>query len=221
MHDWKKITCYVTLKQHFYTDIQICAKMVPRLLNERTKAVACASVSRHLSYSKLNRTCWKEWLLAMSHGSWDTIYLPNGIALNWIAHLSPWPKKARVFKSKTKVMMIAFVHVHGIAHTELFSQGQTISSCTKNLAASDALSEGEVKRTVENEVMAASSWQCSSSLCLGNLGVSCQKKQPNIKAHMNDQPCWTGEITLLSRSGPMWLLLGSQAQGSLIKGTRF
>ena len=36
-------------------------------------------------------------------------------------------QKARVFKSKTKVMLIAFFDVHGIVHAEFLSQGQTIN----------------------------------------------------------------------------------------------
>ena len=35
-------------------------------------------------------------------------------SLEWMSALSPTTKKARVFKSKTKVMMIAFFGVHGI-----------------------------------------------------------------------------------------------------------
>ena len=38
-----------------------------------------------------------------------------------------------------------------------------ISTSTKNIGTSDVLSEGEKKITVGNEVMAASSLQCSSS----------------------------------------------------------
>ena len=37
------------------------------------------------------------------------------------------PKEARVLKSKTKVILIAFFYVHGIVHAEFFSQGQTIN----------------------------------------------------------------------------------------------
>ena len=36
-------------------------------------------------------------------------------------------QKARVFKSKTKVMLIAFFDVHGIVHAKFLSQGQTIN----------------------------------------------------------------------------------------------
>ena len=36
-------------------------------------------------------------------------------------------KKARVFKSDTKVMLIVFFDVHGIVHAEFLPQGQTIN----------------------------------------------------------------------------------------------
>ena len=41
--------------------------------------------------------------------------------------LSPRLKKAKVFKSKTKVMLIAVSDVHGIVHAEFLPQGQTIN----------------------------------------------------------------------------------------------
>jgi len=51
-----------------------------------------------------------------------------------------------------------FFDVHGIFHTEFLPQGQTINQHFYiNIAKSDALSEGEKKRTVGNKVMAASS----------------------------------------------------------------
>jgi len=40
--------------------------------------------------------------------------------------LSPRPKKVRMFKPKTKVMLIAFFDVHGIVHADFLPQGQTI-----------------------------------------------------------------------------------------------
>ena len=48
-------------------------------------------------------------------------------SLEWNSALSPRPKKARVFNSKTKVMLITFFDVHGIVHTEFLPQGLTIN----------------------------------------------------------------------------------------------
>ena len=48
-------------------------------------------------------------------------------SLEWKSALPPRPKKAWVFKSKTRVMLIAFFDVHGIVHAEFLPQGQTIN----------------------------------------------------------------------------------------------
>ena len=47
-------------------------------------------------------------------------------SLEWKSALSPRPKKARVFKSKTKVMLIAFFDVHKIVYAEFLPKDQTI-----------------------------------------------------------------------------------------------
>ena len=46
-------------------------------------------------------------------------------SLEWKSALSPRPKKAMMFKSKTKMMLIAFFDVHRIAHAEFLPQDQT------------------------------------------------------------------------------------------------
>jgi len=48
-------------------------------------------------------------------------------SLEWMNALSPRPKKVRMLKSKTKVMLIAFFDVHGIVHAEFLPQGHTIN----------------------------------------------------------------------------------------------
>ena len=68
------------------------------------------------------------------------------------------PKHARVFKSKTKVMVITIFDVHGIVHVEFLLQGQAISqNFYKNILQQLMCSVRDKKRTVKNEVMAASS----------------------------------------------------------------
>jgi len=42
-------------------------------------------------------------------------------------HIVTRPQKTRMFKSKTKVMLITFFDVHGIVHAEFLPQGQTIN----------------------------------------------------------------------------------------------
>ena len=97
----------------------ICAKMVPRLLNEEQKqrrAQVCKDILEQLETEPnlLKRVV--------------AIHSTKRQSLEWKSALSPRPKKTREFKSKTKVMLIAFFHVHGMVHAELFLlQGQTIN----------------------------------------------------------------------------------------------
>ena len=45
----------------------------------------------------------------------------------WKSVMLPKPKKARQSKSKVKVMLITFLNVRGIIHSEFLPQGQTIN----------------------------------------------------------------------------------------------
>ena len=87
---------------------KICAKMVPRLLNERQKerrVQVCQDIFEQLETEPnlLKR-------VITGDESWMFEYDPftERQSLEWKNALSPRPKKARVFKSKTKVMLIAF-----------------------------------------------------------------------------------------------------------------
>ena len=99
--------------------------------------------------------------VATGDESWIFEYDPltNWQSLEWKSALSPRPKKARVFKYKTKVMLIAFFDVHGIVYAELLPQGRTTNQhIYKNILRCLMCSAREKKkRTVGNEVMAASS----------------------------------------------------------------
>ena len=88
----------------------------------------CKCVKTFWSKSKLSPTCCKELLLAMSH-AWIFEHDPltKRQNLEWNSALSPRPKKARVLKFKTKVMLIAFFDVHGIVRAESLPQGQLIN----------------------------------------------------------------------------------------------
>ena len=106
---------------------KICAKMVPRLLNEGQKewrVQVCKDILEKLE-TKPNL------LKRVVAGSESIIFeydpLSKRQSLEWKSVLSPRPKKVRVFKSKTKVMLIAFFDVHGVVHGEFLPQGQTIS----------------------------------------------------------------------------------------------
>ena len=75
------------------------------LCNTGTKdkrSVVWKCVKTFWSNSKLNRTCWKELLRAMSHGSSNTIHSPNGRAFNGRAHCHQDPKRQGCSSSKPR-----------------------------------------------------------------------------------------------------------------------
>ena len=138
---------------------KICATMVPRLLNEGQKewrVQVCQDILEHLETEPnlLKR-------VVVDDESWIFEYTPliKWQSLERKSALSPSPKKARVFKSKTKVMLIAFFScLWNCPCRILATRPNYQSACLqKHLATSDVLSEEEKKRTVGNKAMAASS----------------------------------------------------------------
>ena len=111
--------------------LKIFSKMLPRLLNEGQKerhVQVCLDILEQL---KTEPNLLKR--VVTGDESWIFKYNPltKRQSLEWKSALSPRPKKVMVFKSKTKVMLIAFFDVHGIVHAEFMPQGQTISLSTK------------------------------------------------------------------------------------------
>ena len=103
---------------------KICVKMVPRLLNEGQKewrVQVCQDILEQLKTEPnlLNR-------IVTGDESWIFEYDPltKQQSLEWKSALSPRLKKARGFKLKTMVMLVAFFDVHGIVHPEFFPRGQ-------------------------------------------------------------------------------------------------
>ena len=47
--------------------------------------------------------------------------------MQWKAQNSPRPKKARVSRSKVKIMLVCFFDHKGIVHYEVIAQGQTVN----------------------------------------------------------------------------------------------
>ena len=106
---------------------KVCAKMVPRLLNDGQKenrVQVCQDILKQLEITPdlLSR-------VVTGDESWIFEYDPltKRQSLEWKSASSPRPKKARLFKSKIKVMLIVFFDVHGIVHLEFLPQGQTIN----------------------------------------------------------------------------------------------
>ena len=106
---------------------KVCAKMVPRLLNDGQKenrVQVCQDILKQLEITP-------DLLSSIVTGdeSWIFKYDPltKQQSLEWKSASSPRPKKARLFKSKIKVMLIVFFDVHGIVRLEFLPQGQTIN----------------------------------------------------------------------------------------------
>ena len=66
-------------------------------------------------------------------------------------------KKAMMFKSKTKMMLIACFDVHGIVYAKFLPQGQTNNQNVYENILQRLMQSAREKRTVGNVVMAASS----------------------------------------------------------------
>ena len=102
---------------------KVCAKTVPRLLNDRQKenrVQVCQDILKQLEITPdlLSR-------VVTVNESWIFEYdlLTKRQSIEWKSASSPRPKKATLFKSKIKVMLIIFFDVH----LEFLPQGQTIN----------------------------------------------------------------------------------------------
>ena len=102
---------------------KICAKIVPRLLKEGQKEQRVQECQDILEQLDTEPDLLK--IVVTGDESWIFEYdlLTKRQSFEWKSALSPKPKKARVFKSKTKVMLIAFFDVHAIVHAEFLPQG--------------------------------------------------------------------------------------------------
>ena len=106
---------------------KICAKMVPRMLNEQQKerrVQVCHDILEEFETEPnlLGR-------VITSDESWIFEYDPETKrqSLQYKSPSSPRLKKERMSKSNIKVMLIAFFDVRGIVHTEYMPQGHTIN----------------------------------------------------------------------------------------------
>ena len=116
---WRIITEDLGMKK-------ICAKMVPRLLNEGQKDQSVQVCQDILEQLKTEPNMLKRVVTGNESWIFEHDPLTKRPSLEWKSTLSPRPTKARVFKSKTKVKLIAFFDVQ-IVHAEFLPKGQTIN----------------------------------------------------------------------------------------------
>ena len=80
--------------------------------------MACASVKDILEQLETEPNLLKRVVTGDESRIFKYDPLSKWQSLEWKSALSPRPKKVRVFKSKTKVILTAFFDVHGIVHAE-------------------------------------------------------------------------------------------------------
>ena len=106
---------------------KICARMVPKLLSEEQKSRRIQVCEEILQQLEVN----PDFLSHVITGdeSWIFQYDPETKrqSRQWKSPSSPRPRKARMSKSKVKVMLIVFFDCKGLVHYEFVPEGQTVN----------------------------------------------------------------------------------------------
>ena len=106
---------------------KVCAKMVPKILSEEQK-------QRRVNFCKdmLETIAGDADILGQvitGDETWVFQYDPETKrqSMLWKTATSPRPKKARMSKSKIKVMLIAFFDQRGLVHHQFVPAGETVN----------------------------------------------------------------------------------------------
>lgn len=106
---------------------KVCAKMVPKLLtadHKDNRTNVCRNILQMIEEEP-------DFLGKVITGdeTWVFQYDPETKrqSLQWKTPASPRPKKARMSKSKIKVMLITFFDQRGLVHHEFVPEGQTVN----------------------------------------------------------------------------------------------
>ena len=190
---------------------KVCAKMVPRLLNDGQKenrVQVCQDILKQLEITPdlLSR-------VVTGDESWIFEYDPltKRQSLEWKSASSPRPKKARLFKSKIKVMLIVFFDVHGIVHLEFLPQGQTINqNVYKDILRRLMRSVREKRR----ELWETKSWLLHHDNAPAHNALSIRQFLAENNIAVLEQPPYSPDLA------PCDFFLFSKLKG-VIKGTRF
>ena len=190
---------------------KVCAKMVPRLLNDGQKenrVQVCQDILKQLEITP-------DLLSKVVTGdeSWIFKYDPliKRQSLKWKSASSPRPKKARLFKSKIKVMLIVFFDVHGIVHLEFLPQGQTINqNVYKDILRRLMRSVREKRR----ELWETKSWLLHHDNAPAHNALSIRQFLAENNSAVLEQPPYSPDLA------PCDFFLFPKLKG-VIKGTRF
>ncbi|XP_011699262.1 PREDICTED: putative uncharacterized protein FLJ37770, partial [Wasmannia auropunctata] len=107
---------------------KVCAKLVPKVLTEDHKELRVLRCQELLDLIQ-NEPDFLNFVVTGDE-SWMFEYDPESKrqSSEWHTTSSPRPKKARMSKSRIKIMLIVFFDVRGIVHYEFVPQGQTVNS---------------------------------------------------------------------------------------------
>ncbi|UYV64900.1 hypothetical protein LAZ67_3002334 [Cordylochernes scorpioides] len=107
---------------------KVCAKLVPKVLTQDQKKLRVLRCQELLDLIQNE----PDFLNSVVTGdeSWMFEYDPESKRQScaWHTKSSPRPKKARMSKSRIKMMIIVFFNIRGIVHCEFVPQGQTVNS---------------------------------------------------------------------------------------------